>query len=523
MKKPIVVHPFLFAVLPVIFLYAYNAKIYPSNIHQLEMDFFILLSSASGLFISLAFILKSAQKSGMIVSVFSILVFLYGPLDVLIQKHLEGDISLMVLIILLTLFIEAILIILKSKKRLPKATKAFNMTALMAFGINISFLLSTNIYYTRNQETQPAVKTVSGSSYPDIYYIVLDDYAGNDILKRDVNYDNAPFLDFLTKKGFFVPSLPRSNYGATLLSLASSLNSIYLDNLAQEMGSNNLNLMPLVSLVLNSRTAHFLKGRGYTVVAFASGFYGTEMIDADAFLSPPKAFSEFQTKLIEMTPLPLFLKKFSRENLFESHRNNILWTLYKIPRLKIRTNGAPVFVFSHIVAPHPPFVFGKNGEKTNPSYPFCFYDGIHLRRETGMTLQEYTDRYRNQLIFITDRLRDTIERLLSSSREPPVIILQSDHGSRLRADDEEPYKERFSILSAYYFPDSDYRMLYRTISPVNSFRVVFNKFFSAGLPLLEDKSFFSTGTHPYQFYEYNHAANTLRLRPEEPPLISRKR
>ena len=32
------------------------------------------------------------------------------------------------------------------------------------------------------------------------------------------------------------------------------------------------------------------------------------------------------------------------------------------------------------------------------------------------------------------------------------------------------------ILNVYYFPDGAYHMLYDTITPVNSFRILFNKF-----------------------------------------------
>ena len=58
-----------------------------------------------------------------------------------------------------------------------------------------------------------------------------------------------------------------------------------------------------------------------------------------------------------------------------------------------------------------------------------------------------------------------------------------------------------SILNAYYFPGGRYEGLYQEISPVNSFRVVLNTFFGAKLPLLPDRSFFSTWTDPYRFID----------------------
>ena len=65
-----------------------------------------------------------------------------------------------------------------------------------------------------------------------------------------------------------------------------------------------------------------------------------------------------------------------------------------------------------------------------------------------------------------------------------VIIIQGDHGifASYCKDKDNLYK----ILNAYYFPDRDYSLLYQKITPVNSFRVIFNKYFNAEMKLLED-------------------------------------
>ncbi len=40
-------------------------------------------------------------------------------------------------------------------------------------------------------------------------------------------------------------------------------------------------------------------------------------------------------------------------------------------------------------------------------------------------------------------------------------------------------KQKFGILNAFYLPDVDNDILYPTITPVNTFRVVFNLYFEA--------------------------------------------
>ena len=49
---------------------------------------------------------------------------------------------------------------------------------------------------------------------------------------------------------------------------------------------------------------------------------------------------------------------------------------------------------------------------------------------------------------------------------------------------------RFNILNAYYLPDIDIGILYPHITPVNSFRVVFNQYFGTDFELLKDKNYF---------------------------------
>ena len=60
-------------------------------------------------------------------------------------------------------------------------------------------------------------------------------------------------------------------------------------------------------------------------------------------------------------------------------------------------------------------------------------------------------------------------------------------------------KECMTILNGYYLPNGGDKQLYNVITPVNTFRVIFNHYFNADYPLLKDENFFSTASHPYKF------------------------
>ncbi|MFC1736984.1 hypothetical protein ACFL1X_12780, partial [Candidatus Hydrogenedentota bacterium] len=117
--------------------------------------------------------------------------------------------------------------------------------------------------------------------------------------------------------------------------------------------------------------------------------------------------------------------------------------------------------------------------------------------------EDYRKQYIDQLVFVTRKTQETIDAILANSERPPIIILQSDHGpgSTLTWDkpEETNFHERLSILNAYYLPNEGDERLYENISPVNSFRVVLNRYFNTDLELLDDKSYFSTWPKPYKF------------------------
>ncbi len=76
--------------------------------------------------------------------------------------------------------------------------------------------------------------------YPDIYFIVLDAYARDDVLKEMYGFDNTEFLAYLRNKGFYIAERSAANYCQTGLSIGSCFNLCYLDKLVKKyIGQNN--------------------------------------------------------------------------------------------------------------------------------------------------------------------------------------------------------------------------------------------------------------------------------------------
>jgi hypothetical protein len=138
--------------------------------------------------------------------------------------------------------------------------------------------------------------------------------------------------------------------------------------------------------------------------------------------------------------------------------------------------AGPKFTYAHIFVPHIPYVFGPNGEiVTDPG----FYSAIQGKAVNN----EYEKQgYLNQIQFIDKAIIPVLHTIISKSKSPPIIILMGDHGLS--------GNNRNTDLLAYYLPNGSGK-LYSSVSPVNSFRLIFDEYFGANYPLLPDLTYIS--------------------------------
>lgn len=220
--------------------------------------------------------------------------------------------------------------------------------------------------------------------------------------------------------------------------------------------------------------------------AFADGFAWSEIEDADVYFTsslPSSQMTGFETMLMRTTPARHF------EDLGWINLDQIDGQCYR-ERTRLILNSmdelahipGPKFVFIHIIPPHPLFVYGPDGSFTDPA---AFLDENH-----HYTAASYTLGYLNQTEYISGQL----EIALST---PLVIILHDDHALWMQTGPGQ-----FKIHNAYYLPGHT-DLLYPTISPVNSFRLVFNAYFGTGYDLLPDTSYYSPIPNIYEFEEYS--------------------
>jgi len=473
MKRVLVIHPFLVAIHPILCLFAVNFGEFSPR--EIAIPMILITCFTLILWLLLSFLIKNRQKAGLFLSIEMLLFFSIGPLCRVVYNVTDSlelsSILLPTWIILLVLVAYGSLRVHRSLQKLTRLLNAIAVFLVATSGIYIG------VHYIRSVTAIPVVQSMEDIELssedlekvpylPNIYYIILDGYARGDILEELYQYNNSEFLDHLKRKGFYVASKSRSNYTQTALSLASSLNFEYLNDL--EIDAEYGNRLPLIKMIRDNKVIHLLKQHGYTIVAFSSGCSLTEITNADIYIRTGH-LGMLGNALISSV-LPPNLARGLRMQ-YNIHRKSILYTFGRLA--KTSELKAPIFVFAHILAPHPPFVFGEHGEERTPNKIFWFSDGNHFTNQKETAINEYRRDYISQLRIISERTKAMIDYILSKSDKPPIIILQADHGPGSMLDWEDPnntyIKERMAILNAYYLPDNGHKLLYDEITPVNTF------------------------------------------------------
>ena len=448
-------------------------------------------------FVSGSLILRDTGKSGLLVLLFLLSFYSYGHVYKALQTAGFGDPSRQWFFVLawISVSILASILILRIRLEIRGLTNCLNvvigiLVIIPLVNIGAYALVSVTDFrdYWNKARGALLVNVSDARALPDIYYIVPDAYSSSRTL-RDLGYDNSGFTDYLIERGFFVAQESYSNYMFTELSLASALNMKYLSEIEGGIpGEKRWPSFLYRNMIDDGLVINTLRSLGYTIInTRGRGLYNGEsrsQIPCDRSSPARLQATNFTGALLSTTALYPVTRAF---NVVEKQVWNPALCDFSVI-VDVKDIEGPKFVFSHLPVPHSPYIFDRNGPKdpkslsdTGPSDP-----------------EEYVD----QVMFVDKKLKEVVDALLSGNEEPPIIIIQADHGtwSSQPKSDSEFVRVRFGILNAYYLPNEGNKLLYESISPVNTFRIIFSHYFGLDFELVADKSYytgrpFSGSTH----------------------------
>ncbi|HVM19368.1 MAG TPA: sulfatase-like hydrolase/transferase [Egibacteraceae bacterium] len=497
-------HPLAFAAWPVLNLWQHNIGHTPPR--EALTAIALVVGVAAVLTAALALVLRDVRRGALVASVVVLAVMLWGPV-----RDGLGETGV-VLVAWLLLAAALAFAAWRVRSALAEVTTvAAGMAAAVVVLAVIPILVHkapdiaawrTPVQPQENFDEQVGEWSAQGPPR-DIYYLVFDRYGSQESMERRWDFDLSDFFDDLQQRGFVVTPDSKANHLRTAQSLSSTFNLRYHHDLARRYGPNTPNMLPIYALLQDHVVGRLLQDRGYTYVHIGNWWDPTQDVRIADVNYTYERWRDFELELFRSTLLSLFERQATGMTLVEQRRrvphDGALAQFRWIREAADRSE--PTFTFAHVLLPHEPFVFDREGNYIS-------------RDEEGRRGRERN--YREQTEYTNHLIRGLLDDLLDRPEdEHPIVVISADEGPhpvRFKEDEENfdwtqatdaELDEKMSILNAYYLPGAPQDPgLYPSISPVNTWRVLFNTYFGADLPLLEDRSYvFRNERHVYDFHE----------------------
>lgn len=490
------VYPLLLAAYFVLFLLS-------QNLDEVGLDdaLPVVAVSVVGATIALlvaALVLRDPRRGGLVAGAATVAFFAYGHVaNALLPYGIPGAVQQ---VAWAGLLVVALVVAIRGPRLLEPLTRGLNVVAALLVVATLVTILPHELGRPAAGAGPSATPAIEGqaASGPkrDIYYLIFDRYASGGEMRKAFGIDN-PLPAWLTERGFFVATDSYANYVKTDLSLASSLNMTHLDQLAARMGPASDDHGPVTEMLGAHALARFLKAQGYTYIQIGSRFQPTNVNPYADENPTPDSASDFSAAIVDTSILPVLSRRLGLTKSTPSRERYYQAGLFQFRVLdSLVDRPGPKLVFCHFLIPHPPHVFAA--------------DGTFVADEDDP--RDLASEYGAMVAYANNQLERWVSKLLALPEERrPIIVLQADEGpypARYNANTRtfdwaqatnDELRLKYGILNAYYLPglagDSG---LYRSITPVNSFRLILSKYFGADLPLLPDRNYTSKAkARPY--------------------------
>lgn len=482
-----VLHPFLMAAFPIVFLFSRNLEEPITPRDMLTPLAWSLGGTAALMAIGWA-LFRNAKAVGLVISAWLLLFFSYGRVASGLGGTTIGR-NRYLLTAWAVLALGAVAVALILRNRLAATTMALNLIMAVLVVMNLVPIVLYRPPAAAPSELSGTLARAlraaksETNDRPDIYFIVPEDY-GDERTLRNLGVDTRPFLRYLEKDGFYVARESMANYQNSPMALSAALNLQFMPTL---LGDSAKSYGAAARTLRGFAVSRFLQALGYRYVHIGHWWTPTRTDPSADIDVKPGSLSEFTSILYDTTILPTLSRRLDVEQkILDPRRARYEMTLQELDDIaqtaKLR---GPKFVFAHLGVPHVPYVFDRNGR-------FVTADDA--------TTKEDPKYFADQAYYTTRRLQALVTQLLKVTGRKAIIILQTDEGPDLqhtrtairegKVESEElkpALLTKYRILNAYFLPGVSHDRLYPSITPVNSFRLVFDLYFQAGFGLLPDE------------------------------------
>ena len=499
--KPIPFHPLLLAAYPVLFLLSENLS--EVAFGETFQPILRAMAVAGSIAIVVGLVLRDIRRGALVASAIVVVWFTYGHIEDLVSPMgVSRDVQLT--LSLAFVIVVAVGAVVLRTTGIARLTTAVNVVALVLVGITLLGIVP----YEFSRSTTAATPTSGSVDRPrasaapgarDIYFLIFDRY-GSVASLDDLADAHNDLPAWLEGKGFSVANDARANYGRTTMSIAATLNMTYLDDVVTKMGPDSNDPGPVNAMLQDHKVGRFLQSQGYKYIHIGNWFAPTRtnsIADENPVLT---AQTDFGALLDQTTMGPTVNDMMGIKAPPAHHLLHRAAALFDFNQLDLASREpGPKFVLMHILMPHEPYVFNPDG-----SYS---------------ALSEYDSKFspaglREQLAFTNDKIKGIVQSLQSGPVDKqPIIIIEADEGpypDRYSKDEvgfdwskatPAELETKYGVLLSMYLPGqapADSPSVYHDMSLINTWPIVLDRYFNAGIPLFPDTSYTSgSWVRPY--------------------------
>lgn len=419
-------------------------------------------------------IYKNRFKSGLLITLGLFCYLFYGVIQDSLQqsdflKNMARDhvLILVLLAVLLTLALW-IRFITHLPQKLTLFLNSLLLLCLLADFVVMAVNAATPVREIVLEINEPK-SSCDTCSKPDIYLLLLDEYAGTRTLKEKFGFSNHLFVEALRSKGFFVADAPTSNYSYTPFSMACMFNMKYSGWKEMKGDMRAKHYTMAANQLSRSPALHELQRQGYELqnlsifdiqnkpAAFDQGFMALNL----RLVTDKTMWERLRKSLFwQLNRKDGWVKKLGWDGARRIGDGNAEMIKRTIALAMDSNNRPPQFVYTHLLMPHRPYLYDSLGRPGDAGYT---------------SYLQYTNREVQQLV----------DAIMKGEKGQAVIMVMSDHGLRSESGTSN-VRDVNNNFNAVYLPSRNYRFFYDSISNVNQFRALFNSLFVSNYELLKD-------------------------------------
>jgi hypothetical protein len=485
-------HPLLFAAFPVLFVWSQNLDEVP--LQDALPPLVLIVAAAVIVTLLLAVLIGDRARAALIVTPIALGLLLYGHVVDLVDApgivHRLGWAALV--------GIGALGAWRLGASRLLSLDRGLRVVAAVLVAVTLVSIVPHEIEsVSAAPPPDPAagrvLATQTTAPKRDVYWLTFDRYASDRAFQLQFGIQNG-LTPWLREHGFTVLGDSHANYITTSLSLATTANVEHLEALTAGATPGVPVRERIYDSLQSSVVAQQFKALGYRYEHVGSWWTPTRT-DAGADVNFNVAgTSDFSSVLLEESAVPLALRALGiSEQTFSKQFQHGRYELDTLDRLV--DQPGPKFVWAHVLLPHPAYVFDTNGS----------FIPSAKARELGEK-----EAWRRQLEYTNSRLRSFFEKLLALPEERrPIIILQADEGHWFNRSAEkdaeandtfdwatatpEQLEIKFGIMNAWYVPGGVDLGLDPKQTAINTFPILFDRYFGLNYAMLPDRVTASVG------------------------------